>query len=191
MLQIKDTLISLDVLEKKFCCNLEKCMGACCVKGDSGAPFTPEEVELMPQIIDKIKPFIRPEGIEAIEKLGTHVIDEDNETVTPLVNNEECAYAIFDNGIAKCGIEKAFLAGAIKFQKPISCHLYPVRLRKYNQYRAVNYDIWDICQPAREFGEEINLPVYKFLKDSLVRKFGKDWYRHLAIAAQRLEKGED
>jgi len=188
MLQIKDTIISLDVLDKQFCCDLEKCKGACCVKGDAGAPLTAEEVELLPAIIDKIKPYLRQEGIASIEEQGTHVIDDDNEAVTPLVNEEECAFAIFENGIAKCGIEKAYLAGAIKFRKPVSCHLYPVRLRKYNPFTAVNYDQWDICAPARKKGEELDLTVREFVKDALIRRFGEDWYKHLKIAAEKIKK---
>lgn len=188
MLQIKDTLISSEVIEKQFCCDLNKCKGACCVKGDAGAPLTAEEVELLPRIIDKIKPYLRPEGIAAIEEQGTHVVDDERETVTPLVNNEECAYVIFTKGIACCGIEKAFEDGAIKFQKPVSCHLYPIRLRKYEKFIAVNYDKWDICNPARELGKKLNLPVFRFVRTALIRQFGEDWYRHLTIADEEWRK---
>ncbi|MBN1949875.1 MAG: DUF3109 family protein [Bacteroidales bacterium] len=187
MLQINDTLISFDVLEKHFCCDLEQCKGVCCVKGDAGAPLTAEEVELLPRIIEKVKPFMRPEGVRAVEEQATHVIDDEGETVTPLVNGEECAYVIFENGIAFCAIEKAFLEGKIKFQKPVSCHLYPVRIRKYEQFTAVNYDTWDICKPARLKGEELKLPVFEFVRDALIRKFGKDWYKHLSIAKKELK----
>ena len=188
MLQIKDTIISLDVWEKHFCCDLEKCKGACCVKGDAGAPLTKEEAELLPKIIDKIKPYLRKEGIESIENQGTHVIDFENETVTPLVNGQECAYAVFENGIAKCGIEKAFHAGAVKFRKPVSCHLYPVRIRKYNPFVAVNYDQWEICAPARVKGEEMDITVREFVKEALIRRFGEDWYRHVKIAAEKIKR---
>jgi hypothetical protein len=186
MLQIKDTLISQDLIEKKFCCNLEKCKGACCVKGDAGAPLSQEEVELLPKIIDKITPFLRKAGSESIAEMGAHVIDDENEAVTPLVGGKECAYVVFDNGIAKCGIERAFEAGAISFRKPVSCHLYPVRLRKYHQFVAVNYDRWEICEPARAHGENLNLPVYEFVREALIRRFGKDWFMHLKVAARKL-----
>jgi hypothetical protein len=188
MLQIKDTIISLDLIEKKFSCDLDKCKGACCVKGDSGAPLTPEEVEILPVIIDKIKPFLRPEGVEAIALQGTHVIDGEDETVTPLVNGEECAYVVFENGIARCGIEKAYSAGAIQFRKPVSCHLYPVRVKRFDKFLAVNYDKWEICEPARVKGNDLELPVYKFVKEALFRRFGEDWYHHLSIAARQPEK---
>ena len=179
MLQIKNTLVSHDVVEKNFCCHLKKCLGICCVKGDSGAPLSEEEIKILPEIIEKIKPFLRKEGKDAIEEQGTHVIDIDNEPVTPLVNGEECAYAIFDNGIAKCAIEIAFLKGAVKFQKPVSCHLYPVRVRKYESFLAVNYDKWEICDPARKYGDEVGIPVFEFVKDALIRRFGLEWFKKL------------
>lgn len=188
MLQIKDTLISQDLLEKNFCCDLEKCKGACCVKGDAGAPLMQEEVDLLPMIIEKIKPFLRKIGIESIEQQGTHVIDDENETVTPLVNGKECAYVVFEKGIAKCGIEKAYDAEVITFRKPISCHLYPVRLKKYEQFIAVNYDKWDICDPARKLGDKLNLSVHTFVQEALIRRFGKNWYMHLKIAEKKLNK---
>jgi hypothetical protein len=186
MLQIENTLVSLDLLEKKFCCRLEKCMGVCCVKGDSGAPLSEGEVKILAGIIEKIKPFLRPEGIEAIEKQGTHVIDGEDEPVTPLVNGAECAYAVFEKGIAKCGIEKAFFEGEIEFRKPISCHLYPVRIRKYENFLAVNYDKWEICSPARVFGEKLGIPVFEFVKDALIRRFGTDWFKQLQLAARKI-----
>jgi hypothetical protein len=188
MLQIKDTIISQDLIEKKFCCDLDRCKGACCVRGDAGAPLTQEEVEQLPVIINKIKPYLRLEGIEAITMLGTHVIDAENETVTPLVNGEECAYAVFEKGIARCGIEKAYTAGAIQFRKPVSCHLYPVRVKRFDKFLAVNYDKWDICEPARVKGNDLDLPVYKFVKEALFRRFGEDWYHHLSMAGRQPEK---
>jgi hypothetical protein len=186
MLQIKDTLVSLDLLEKKFCCHLEKCLGICCVKGDSGAPLTEEEVKILPQVIEKIKPFLRPEGIEAIEQHGTHVIDREDEPVTPLVNGAECAYAVFEKGIAKCGIENAFLEGCSEFRKPVSCHLYPIRIRKYENFLAVNYDKWEICNPARVYGDKVGIPVYEFVKDALIRRFGAEWFNELQLAANKI-----
>ena len=183
MLQIKDTLISTDVLDHYFCCDLSRCKGICCVKGDAGAPLTAEEVDLLPGIIHEIKPFLRKEGVKAIDEQGTHVIDDENETVTPLIDGKECAYVIFEEGIAACAIEKAFEAGTISFRKPVSCHLYPIRIRKYEKFTAVNYDRWDICEPARELGKSMKIPVFQFVKDALVRRFGKDWFRQLSIAA--------
>ncbi|MGD2035061.1 MAG: DUF3109 family protein, partial [Bacteroidales bacterium] len=179
MLQIKDTLISQDIIEQNFCCDLTKCHGACCVKGDAGAPLLEEETDILSGIIEKIKPYLSEGGIKSIERQGTHVIDSENETVTPLIDGKECAYVVFENGIARCGIEKAWSDGAVKFRKPVSCHLYPVRIRKYERFIAVNYDQWDICGPARKKGDTVKLPVIEFVKDALIRRFGKDWYLSL------------
>ncbi len=189
MIQIGNTLISDDLADKHFICDLRKCKGACCVKGDAGAPLTAEEVLLLPEIIDKIIPFLRKEGAKAIEQQGTHILDTENETVTPLIQGKECAYVVFEKGIAMCGIEKAYIDGAITFRKPVSCHLYPIRIRKYEQFIAVNYDKWTICEPARQKGEKDSIPLYEFVKDALIRRFGNTWYRNfLTIINQRLNK---
>ena len=188
MIEIGKTIISRDVIEKKFVCDLTKCKGICCVEGDSGAPLEKEEVEILEKEIDKILPFLRGEGIEAIKEQGTYVIDWDSEMVTPLINEKECAYAIFEDGIAMCGIEKAFLAGAVKFRKPISCYLYPVRTKKFKDFEAVNYDVWDICKSAVANGKKLGVPVYKFLKEPLSQKYGKEWYKQLILVADELEK---
>ena len=185
MVQIEQTLVSDDLGEKYFVCDLEKCKGACCVEGDAGAPLTAEEVALLPEIIEKIKPYLRVEGIKTIEERGTHMIDSEDETVTPLIQGRECAYVVFEDDIASCGIEKAFLAGAITFQKPVSCHLYPVRIRKSGQFIAVNYDIWTICEPARKKGEKEQIPVAEFTKEALIRRFGNRWYQKLHSAMKQ------
>jgi len=188
MIEIGNCMISRDLVEKKFVCNLERCKGACCVQGDSGAPLEDEELKVIERAYPKIKHYLRQISIDTIEKEGTHVIDYDNDTVTPLVNNKECAYVIFEGEIAKCAFEKAHLDGVIEFRKPISCHLYPIRIQKLKYYDAVNYDIWDVCDPAREFGEETNTPVYKFLEKPIIRKFGKKWYNELKLIARELER---
>jgi hypothetical protein len=185
MIQIGQTLVSDDLAEKFFICDLEKCKGACCIKGDAGAPLTSEEVALLPEIIGKLKPYLRKEGIEAINEQGTHTIDSENETVTPLVKGRECAYVVFEKDIAFCGIEKAYLAGAVTFRKPLSCHLYPVRIRKYKKFVAVNYDIWSICEPARKKGEDENITVYQFVEDALIRRFGKKWLQNFKNLIQK------
>ncbi|MFN8255373.1 MAG: DUF3109 family protein [Bacteroidales bacterium] len=188
MIQIGESLVSKDVFEKKFCCQLSRCKGACCVDGDSGAPLTDEEIGIIEQIFETIRPLISEKGLAAIDKQGKFVIDSDKDKVTPLVDNKECAYVYFENGIAGCIFEKAWGQGLISFRKPVSCHLYPVRIQKLAIYDAVNYDKWQICAPARQFGEENNIPVYKFLKDSLTRKYGEDWYAELELVASELEK---
>lgn len=186
MISIGEALVSEDLLEKEFVCDLSKCKGACCVEGDAGAPLEKEEVKILENIFEDVKPYLRPEGAKAIEDLGTSVIDpQDNEPVTPLVNGAECAYVIFDEkGISKCGIEKAWEAGAVNFRKPVSCHLYPVRIDNYPAYDAVNYHRWQICAPACELGRQLQVPVYKFVKDGLVRKYGPEWYSELEEVAE-------
>ncbi|MEC5394009.1 DUF3109 family protein [Bergeyella sp. RCAD1439] len=192
MIQIDDKLISEDVFEREFVCNLSKCKGACCVEGDVGAPLDKDEAVLLEQIYDKVKPFLRPEGVEALERQGAWTTDPmDGDYVTPMVEGRECAYVIFDEkGITKCGIEKAYEAGAVDWKKPISCHLYPIRVTDYSTFSALNYHEWPICSDACELGEALKVPVYKFLKEPLVRKYGEGFYRTLCEAAEEWEKSE-
>jgi hypothetical protein len=189
MIAIGKALVSEDVIEKQFVCDLHACKGACCVKGDYGAPLEKEELPIMEEIYEKVKPYLREEGIKAIEKQGKYLLYEKKEWVTPLVKGKECAYTIFEKGIAKCGIEKAYYEGKIEWKKPISCHLYPIRITKQkNGMEAVNYDRWNICNPACKLGDSLKVPVFKFLKDSLIRQYGEDWYKQLEIAADLLSK---
>ncbi len=186
MIAIDNTLISEDVLEKKFVCDLNACKGACCVAGDSGAPLDKEELAILESVFDDVKPYMVKKGIKAIEKQGLYVIDGDGDYTTPLVSKgAECAFVFFDDKkIAKCAIEQAYNDGKIKWQKPISCHLYPIRIKKLKDYDAVNYDKWDVCKPACECGKKLNVPVYKFLKTPLIRKYGKNWFKQLEQSAQ-------
>lgn len=194
MIALENTLISEDILDRQFMCDLDRCHGACCVEGDAGAPLESDEVEILERIYPQVAPYLRPQGREAIKKLGTSVIDPtDEEPVTPLVYGAECAYAVFDDqGTALCGIEKAYNAGAIDFPKPVSCHLYPIRIENYEHYDALNYDRWPICDPACSLGESLQLPVYRFAKDALVRRYGTEWYEQLEeLAALHHEKAKD
>lgn len=179
------TVISEELFEKHFVCDLTKCKGACCVEGDAGAPLEKEEVIILEKEYNNIKPFLRKEGIAVIEKEGTSVIDDyDGELVTPLVNNKECAYVVFDDtGTTLCGIELAWKEGKTSFRKPVSCHLYPIRIESYSSFDALNYHKWEICSPACSLGQELKVPVYKFAKDSLIRKYGQDWYKELEVIA--------
>ena len=189
LISIGKTLFSTEVLEEQFVCDLQKCKGECCIAGDSGAPLEESELEEIDKYYVVVKPYLQAEAIESIEKLGHYLIDSDNDWVTPLVHgNRECVYTVFENGIAKCSFEKAFFEGKIPFRKPVSCHLYPVRITKFKTYDAVNYDRWDVCAAACKLGKSLKVPVYKFLKDSLIRKYGEDWYAQLEIAAHLLEE---
>lgn len=187
MLEIGKTLISLDVITKKFCCDLTSCLGSCCVHGDSGAPLNSKELELIEEVYPVVKPYLRPEGIKAIEELGRYVIDGEDEPVTTLVNEGECAYVIFENGISFCGIEKAYRDGKITWIKPLSCHLYPIRIKEYKNYDAVNYDEWEICRSALKKGKGLGLHVYLFVKDALIRAYGEEWFDQLDYAAKNLD----
>jgi hypothetical protein len=186
MIAIDNTLVSEDILEKKFACDLNACKGACCVAGDSGAPLEKEELEKLNGILDAVKPYMTKKGLNAVEKSGTYVIDGDGDYTTTLVApGEECAFVYFDEqNIAKCAIEKAYLENKSDWQKPISCHLYPIRIKKTKTYDAVNYDRWSVCKPACTCGEKLNVPVYKFLKAPLIRKYGNSWYKQLEQAAK-------
>ncbi|MHA7111035.1 DUF3109 family protein [Sunxiuqinia elliptica] len=185
MLEIGKTIVSFDVIEEHFLCDLFKCKGACCVEGDSGAPLTAEEALKLEEIYPIVEPYMTQEGKAVIAHQGISMVDEDGDTVTPLVNNRECAYTFTDDkGIVKCGIEKAFLEGKIDFRKPVSCHLFPVRITEYKRFDAVNYQQLKICKPGRECGRGQKLPLYQFLKEPLIRKYGKDWYEQLAFAAK-------
>jgi hypothetical protein len=186
MIQIDNTLISNDLVNKKFVCDLQKCKGACCVLGNSGAPLEKNEIMILKKIFPELKPFLRPEGIMAIKKQGVSVIDEENENVTPLIEGKECAYTVFEDGIARCAIEKAFYAGVVNFRKPISCFLYPVRIKKYKSFEAVNYDLWEICDEARILGQSANVAVYQFTSKALIQKYGEEWYKKLDDAASEI-----
>ncbi len=185
MIRIGNIICSLEIVEKHFICDLNKCHGTCCVQGDSGAPLTGDESELLSREIPHLMPFLTERGKNALERFGPHMIDQEGDIVTPLVNgNEECAFAYFENGIARCAIEKAFEEGKTGFRKPLSCHLYPIRMKEYPEYITLNYDVWGICQPARDMGERQNVPVYRFVREALERRFGEEWFRELDRAAR-------
>ena len=188
MLSIGKTILSMDLFEKKFCCNLEKCKGACCYHGDSGAPLETEEAVIIEEILPAIEHLLRQEGREAIALKGTSMIDSDGDLVTPLIGNEECAYAVVEEGIYRCAIEKAWEQGLTSFRKPVSCHLFPVRVKRYAEFDAVNYEEWKLCRPALDLGEKEDLPVYRFLREPLERVYGKKWYREVEIAAGEIER---
>jgi Fe-S-cluster containining protein len=185
MFQIGKTIVSEDIIEKDFMCNLSACKGACCIDGDAGAPLEPKEAKILEDIYPKLKPFLRKEGIEAIETQGVYVTSEDGELETPLINGADCAYVIFDKKkVALCAIEEAYNQGEITWKKPVSCHLYPVRVQDYSEFSALNYHKWEICDDACALGKELQIPIYKFVKEGLIRKFGEDWYSELEEIAQ-------
>ena len=185
MFQLGKTIISEDIIEKQFMCNLSACKGECCIDGDAGAPLEESELQILEDIFPKVKPFLRKEGIKSIEEQGIYTTNEDGEHETPLINGADCAYVIFDeNEVAMCAIEEAYNQGEISFKKPVSCHLYPIRVRDYNEFSAINYHEWEICGDACALGRELKVPVYKFAKPALIRKFGENWYKELEEVAK-------
>ena len=189
MIQIDNTLISFDVFVEKFCCDIQRCKGICCVEGDSGAPLEKNEVREIEKYYESIKPLMKPEGVRAVEEQGFAVVDQDGDLVTPLIHGRECAYAIEENGICWCAIEKAWSQEKSKFRKPISCHLYPIRVTKYASFEALNYHRWDVCQCAQLKGEYTGIPMYRFLKDALIARYGEEWYEQVECAAREIELG--
>ncbi len=189
MIELGDKLLSLDLFEKKFVCNLTACKGICCIEGDAGAPLEMEEIDILEESLDVIKPYMRQEGIEVIEKQGVFYMDEDNEPVTSLVKNGACAFVYFDkNNSTKCSIEKAHSEGKLDFKKPISCHLYPVRVTTLRNYEAVNFNQWDICSDACTLGTELNVKVYKFLKEPIIRKWGERFFTELIQIDKEIDR---
>lgn len=186
MIVIDDKYISDDVVEKNFVCNLTACKGACCVAGDCGAPLEDAELPILKKIYPKIKSYLREEGIREIEKTGLHTWDDEHGHVTPIVNGAICAYATIDElGHVGCGIEKAYKDGVVDYKKPISCHLYPIRITKYESFEAVNYDKWSICKPACKLGNQLQVPVYRFLQEAITRKYGAEFYDVLDKIARK------
>jgi hypothetical protein len=189
MIQIDNKLISEDVIDKKFVCDLNACKGACCIEGDSGAPLNSDEISNIKNNLSSIKKHMRLEGVSAIDNSDVYYLDDENEAVTTLVNGKECAFVFFDeNNIAKCSIEKAYKENDIEFNKPISCHLYPIRVKKLDEFEAINVDHWKICSPACSCGETLNVKVFRFLKDAIINRWGQEFFDELEIIDKELER---
>ncbi len=185
MLQIGRALVSLDVVERYFICNLEKCLGACCIEGDAGAPVTEEERVKLQEILPVVWDDLLPSAQEVIERQGVAYVDEEGDLVTSIVNGKDCVFTCYDkNGMCQCAIEKAYRAGKIDFYKPVSCHLYPVRITEYADFTAVNYHRWKICKAAEVLGRQEGVRAYQFLKEPLIRRFGEEWYNELSETAE-------
>lgn len=189
MIVIGDKIISDDVVKKKFACDLNACKGACCVEGDYGAPLAQKELKILNKIYPTVKPFLTDKGIQAIERQGKYVFIKETESyATTLIDDQPCAYYYQEGGISYCGIEKAWMEGLIKFRKPISCQLYPIRVETSKDgTHLLNYDQWSICSDACAKGEEDNLRVYEFLKAPLIRAYGEEFYKELDAAAKYIE----
>ena len=189
MIEIEKTLVSEDIFDELFTCNISACKGACCIEGDAGAPLDEDETDKLDEILDTVLPYLPEEGKQAIEQQGSFVVGHDGEYETPLVKGKECAYTVFDKqGIAQRGLDLACIDGKHDFQKPLSCHLYPIRITKVVEHEALNYHKWDICSDACTLGKELKQPVYKFVKGPLIRKFGEEYFTHLENCHELWEK---
>lgn len=185
MIEIDDKIVSADLLRECFACDLGQCKGLCCVEGNAGAPLEADEADLLAREYEAYRPCLTAAGIEAIERQGFMVLDDDGDRTTPLVDGAECAYAYRENGVTLCAIEKAWKEGRTPFRKPISCHLYPIRLVQFsNGTTGLNYHRWSVCAPARACGKRLGIPVYKALREPIVRRFGEEFYKALEAAEE-------
>jgi len=191
MIAIDNVLLSDQIINDQFVCDLSSCKGACCVDGDAGAPLDKKELKKIDEVFAAVLPYLRPEGIDEINKQGRYVYEKEYGWVTPTINSSICAYGIYDaNGIVKCGIEQAYLDGKTKWKKPISCHLFPIIIKKSSDGITdfANYQPReDHCKAACTLGKKLKVPVYKFLKEPLIRKYGSDFYEALDATAEHIK----
>lgn len=191
MIQIDDKIISTEILTTRFCCDLARCKGICCVEGNAGAPLEADEVDILEEEYEAYRPYMKPAGVAAIEKQGFMVIDEDGDYTTPLINDAECAYSFEEDGITYCAIERAYNEGKCSFIKPISCHLYPIRLVTFgNGSIGLNYHRWSVCHDALTLGKEKGIPLFRMLKAPLIRRFGAEFFDALCAAEKYLNESE-
>ena len=189
ILQIGDVLISSDLLTEQFCCDLEKCKGICCVEGDAGAPVTLDEIGQIEDCLDTVWPQMSASAQAVVDKQGVAYTDRDGELVTSIVGGKDCVFTCYEDGCCLCALEKAYRAGATSFCKPISCSLYPIREKHFNGgLTGLNYNRWEVCRDAVKKGQELGLPLYRFLREPLTRRFGKAWYEELCEVAETLLK---
>lgn len=185
MLEIQNTLVTLDLIERFFCCDLSRCLGQCCIDGDAGAPVTPEEVDLLREVLPEVWNDLAPEARRVIEEQGVSYVDEEGDLVTSIVNGRDCVFTCYaEGGMCLCAIEKAYREGRVKWRKPMSCALYPVRLKEYDGFTAVNLHRWKICKCAEVLGRREGLRAYQFLRGPLIDRFGQEWYDELAATAE-------
>ena len=185
MLEIQNTLVTLNLIERFFCCDLSRCLGQCCIDGDAGAPVTPEEVDLLREVLPEVWNDLAPEARRVIEEQGVSYVDEEGDLVTSIVNGRDCVFTCYaEGGMCLCAIEKAYREGRVKWRKPMSCALYPVRLKEYDGFTAVNLHRWKICKCAEVLGRREGLRAYQFLRGPLIDRFGQEWYDELAATAE-------
>ena len=189
MVQIQDTIVSFDVITKEFCCDLKKCKGACCIEGDAGAPVTADEIAEIEQLLPVIRQDLSEQALKVIDAQGVAYPDPEGELVTSIVNGKDCVFTVYgEDGCCYCAIEKAWREGKCSFMKPVSCHLYPIRVKRLGQFWGLNYDRWDVCQAAAIKGHREGIPVYRYLKEPLIRRFGQAWYDELELTVSEMKR---
>lgn len=192
MIEIDDKIVSVDILTTDFLCDVARCKGICCVEGNAGAPLEMDEIDVLEELYPIYEKYMTPEGREAIERDGFAVVDIDGDLTTPLVNDAECAYSYNEGGVTLCAIEKAYLAGECSWRKPISCHLYPIRVAKFsNGTYGLNFHRWNVCASAFECGRKMGVPAYKMLKEAITRAFGEEFYAALEAAEQHIKSHKE
>lgn len=182
-------MVSLDVVERFFCCDIEKCLGECCIDGDAGAPITIEEEKEIAEALSEVWDYLLPSAQSVIKEKGISYIDQEGDLVTQIVDGKNCVFTCYgENGLCLCALEKANNEGRIRFKKPVSCHLYPLRVKEYPNMTAVNYHRWKICKCAEVLGRAKGIRVYQFLKEPLIRRFGQEWYEELVLTCEEYLK---
>lgn len=185
MLQIQNTLVTLDLAEQFFCCDLEKCLGACCIEGDAGAPVTPGEVEQIKNVLPVVESEMMPRAVEEVKENGVAYTDEEGDLVTTILDGRNCAFTCYaPGGVCLCALEKVFREGKTTFRKPASCSLYPLRIKEFPTFTAVNYHRWKICRDAEILGRKKGIRLYQFLRGPLIERFGEEWYSELSAACE-------
>lgn len=189
ILEVSNILVSSDIITEQFCCDLDKCHGICCVEGDAGAPVTLDEIAGIEDSLDTVWGDMSASAQAVVDKQGVAYTDREGDLVTSIVGGKDCVFTCYENGYCLCALERAYRLGKTSFIKPISCALYPIREKRINSdIVALNYNRWDVCRDAVKKGQELGLPVYRFLEGPLVRRFGKEWYDELCAVAEELKR---
>lgn len=189
IIEVGDVLLSSDIITERFCCDLDACKGICCVEGDAGAPVTLDEIASIEDTVDTVWGDLSAQAQAVIDRQGVVYTDRDGDLVTSIVGGKDCVFTCYENDCCLCALEKAYRDGRAQFCKPISCALYPIREKQFSGgITALNYNRWDVCRDAVKKGRELDLPVYRFLRGPLVRRFGQEWYDELCGVAEEMEK---
>ena len=187
ILQVGNVLLSPDIITERFCCDYEKCKGVCCIEGNAGAPVSIDEIGEIEEVLDDVWQDLSPQAQAVIDRQGVAYTDQEGDLVTSIVNGKDCVFTCYDRGNCLCALEKACRAGKTTFLKPLSCSLYPIRAKQFDHGMVgLNYHQWDVCKDAMKLGMQLDMPVYRFLKEPLIRCFGEEWYAELETLADEV-----